>query len=242
MAEQLIKRALFSVYDKAGIEQFVQGLQALGFMIVSSGGTYKHLNEHKIQGVLDVKDITGMPPILGHRVVTLHPKVYGGILALDTPEHNAELEHYGIPRFGLVCVDVYPFWEALADPQVNMDKAAELIDIGGPSMLRAAAKNCKNVIVICDPTDRQRVLDELQAHGEVSIEMRLELAQKVFDLTAKYDAAIRKFYAAQNGQTVDSIFLGPAIPLAYAENRDQNPAHLLPRETTDPLAMHRLCR
>ena len=147
MAEKQ-KRALISVFDKEGIEKFAQGLQELGFMIVSSGGTHEYLIEHGVAGVMDVQDLTGMPPILDHRVVTLHPKIYGGLLALNTPEHNAELDHYGITRFDLVCVDVYPVWEALADPQVSMDKVVSLTDIGGPAMLRAAAKNHQNVIVI----------------------------------------------------------------------------------------------
>jgi len=239
MVEQRIRRALISVYNKAGIEQFAQGLQALGFIVVSSGGTHKYLTEHGVNGVLDVRSITGMPPILGHRVVTLHPKIHGGILALDTAEHNAEREQYGIPRFDLVCVDVYPVWEAIADPAANMDKVVELTDIGGPAMLRAAAKNHQNVIVICDPAGRTLVLTALQKQGEVSGGMRRRLAQKVFSLTAKYDAAIRKFYAAQNGEKVEAIFMDSAISLAYAENRCQNPADLFSIATNDPLAMSR---
>ena len=199
MAEETtIKRALISVHDKKGIDVFARGLQDLGWKIVSSGGTAKFLAEQNIE-VTDVAFITGVPPILDHRVVTLHPKIHGGILAEQTPEHELALEQYGIPRFNLVCVGVYPVWEALADPYGGIAKVVELTDIGGPAMLRAAAKNHQNVIVICEPDDRQRILTELQAHGDIDIHLRRQLAQKVFSFTSEYDKAIANFYALHNG-------------------------------------------
>ena len=233
------KHALLSVFNKDGIVDFAQGLQALGFTIVSSGGTARTLKEADLPDIIDVAELTGFPPILDHRVVTLHPKIHGGILARDTTEHNAERAEYQIPRFDLVCVDVYPVWEALNKPDVNIDEVMEMTDIGGPTMLRAAAKNHPHIIVICNPDDRQMVLEKLQADGDLDSTLRRKLAAKVFLLTTQYDAAISKFLHGQDGQLMESIFLGPAQELAYAENRCQNPAHLFPVIGDDnPLAIH----
>ncbi len=231
------RRALISVFYKEGIEEFAAGLEKLGFDIISSGGTARHLKEKGVR-VMDVMALTGLPPILSHRVVTLHPKIHGGILAKQTPEHEKELERYGIPRFHLICVDLYPVWEALAKENATIESVMESTDIGGPAMLRAAAKNHDNgVVVICDPFDRQRVLEELQKQGEVSEKLRLELAAKVFGLMARYDASIWQFLAAQRGEEVLSLFLQHVSQLAYAENRSQNPADLFALPGDDPLAM-----
>lgn len=237
--DQRKKRALISVYYKDGIPQFAANLKKLGYEIVSSGGTAKHLGEKGIE-VVDVFEITGIPPILSHRVVTLHPKIHGGILAEKTPEHEEELKKYGIERFDIVCVDIYPVWEALGNQNATVQSVMGLTDIGGPTMLRAAAKNHNNgVTVICDPADRQRVIDELEAFGKVGSRLRQELAGKVFNLMARYDASIANFFNEENGILAKMIFMGNAVKLAYGENRNQSPAYLFPGSSGDPLALHR---
>lgn len=171
-------RALLSVYDKAGVVELAAGLHELGWELVSSGGTATAIAEAGI-AVTDVADITGVPAILGHRVVTLHPKVHGGILAdRDDPTHRAELEQYGIDGIDLVVVNVYPF---TSDPSV------ELIDIGGPTMIRAAAKNHAHVGVVVDPDDYGPVLEQLRSDGSLDMATRLRLARKAFAHTAGYD-------------------------------------------------------
>jgi len=235
--------ALISVYYKDGIVDFAVSLQALGFTIVSSGGTAKHLKKNGLSNVIDAAEITSFPPILDHRVVTLHPKIHGGILAKNTPEHDEELKKYSMNRFEIICVDLYPVEEAIAKPEATIESVMELTDIGGPTMIRGAAKNHNNgVTVICDPKDRKRVIDELQFCGKVRESTRANLAEKVFSVMSKYDAAIRKYLAKTiKVQDTDTLFLGPAKELAYAENKDANPAKLHPLEgNNDPLALHRL--
>lgn len=234
------KLALLSVYHKDGIVDFAKALIKLGYKIVSSGGTAKCLKEWHIP-VTDVAEITGMPAILGHRVVTLHPKIHGGILAKNTPEHDAERKKYGIPRFDIVCVDIYPVLDGINKNRGDLDAVMELTDIGGPTMLRGAAKNHNNgTIVICDPADRSRVLKALKKSKsrEVSWELRRELAFKVFDLMAKYDTAISQYLAQMCGKQVETIFLEHVKELAYAENKCQNPADLFKLVgDTDPLSL-----
>ena len=233
-----MKKALLSVFYKDGIVEFAQGLIKFGYEIISSGGTARHLKEHGVPNVTDVADITGYPAILGHRVVTLHPAINGGILAELTDEHDEELEKYDIPRIDIVCVDVYPVWEALKLDRVNVSQVMQKTDIGGPTMLRGAAKNHDNCVApICNPNDRQRVLEDLENFGHVSTALRQELAFKVFDLTTRYDASIRNFMGREAGILVDSIILGSATKLAYAENRCQNPAHMFTAGEKDPLAI-----
>lgn len=233
------KVALISVYNKTGIVDFAKGLIDLGWAILSSGGTAGELRKAGLK-VTDVADLTGLPPILDHRVVTLHPSIHGGILAKDTPEHDAERKSYGIPRINLVCVDLYPVIEAIATPNATMELVMDKTDIGGPTMIRGAAKNHNNgCVVICDPTDRSRVIAELQETGQISKEFRLELAHKVFSLMARYDAAISKFLASEMGLEVEAIFMTEVKKLAYAENKCQNPAHLFSDGSDDPLAIHR---
>ena len=174
-------RALLSVYDKNGIVELAKGLHDLGWELVSSGGTAKAIAAESIP-VVDVSDVTGYPIMLGHRVVTLHPKIHGGILAdLDNPDHQADLETHEIAPFALVVVNVYPF---TAEPGI------EMIDIGGPTMIRAAAKNHAHVGVVVDPSDYATVLEELRSTGALGTLTRWTLARKAFALTASYDAAI----------------------------------------------------
>lgn len=191
MAEKK-KRALLSVYTKDGLEKFAQGLVELGYAIVSSGGTAKYL-QNKGFVVTDVAEITGVPAFIGHRVVTLHPKIHGGILALKTPEHEADLEKYGIKRFDLVCVDLYPVREVINKGGATPESVMEMTDIGGPTLLRGAAKNHENVIVICDPADRMPIIKRLKEHGDINLTQRRYLAKKVFETMSAYDGAISEF-------------------------------------------------
>jgi len=227
------------VFYKDGIVEFAKALIELGFEIVSSGGTAKHLIKEGVEGVIDVADITGVPAILSHRVVTLNHKIYAGILAELTPEHDADLEQFAAERFDIVCCDVYPVMEALTAGRVSVAKVMNMTDIGGPCMLRASAKNHNNCVTpICDPADRQRVIDDIIDFGRVTTVLNTELCGKTFDMTARYDAAIRNFMMAESGQLVDSIFLSNGQRLAYAENRDQNEAYIFSDGSDDPLAIH----
>jgi phosphoribosylaminoimidazolecarboxamide formyltransferase/IMP cyclohydrolase len=174
-------RALLSVYDKTGIAELAAGLHDLGWLLVSSGGTARHIADAGVP-VTDVAELTGVPAILGHRVVTLHPKVHGGLLAdLDDPEHRADMAEHGIEPIDLVVANLYPF---------RSDPSIELIDIGGPTLVRAAAKNHERVGVVVDPADYGPVLDELTADGRLCDATRRRLARAAFAHTAAYDAAI----------------------------------------------------
>jgi len=180
-------RALLSVYDKSGIVEFARELQQLGWDLVSSGGTARVIAEAGIP-VTDVADITGFPAILGHRVVTLHPKIHGGILADPTnAEHRADMETYGIESIDLVVANLYPF---SAEPSI------ELIDIGGPTMVRGAAKNHAHVAIVTGPSHYSQVLAELKAEGSLSQETRTRLARDAFAHTASYDAEILAWFDA----------------------------------------------
>ena len=173
--------ALLSVYDKSGITDLAAGLHAAGWRILSSGGTAGAVAATGVP-VTDVAELTGLPAILGHRVVTLHPNVHGGILAdRDDPTHRADLEQYGIEPIDLVVVNLYPF---------GSNPGIELIDIGGPAMVRAAAKNHAHVAVVVDPADYATVLAEVAADGAISRATRRALARTAFATTAAYDAAI----------------------------------------------------
>lgn len=187
-----VKYALLSVFDKNGIGDFAQGLVDLGFLLISSGGTAKHLAE-KGFSVTDVAEITGYPAIIGHRVVTLHPAIHGGILALNTPEHQADLDHYQINRINLVCVDLYPVADAIAKENATIASVMEMTDIGGPTLLRGAAKNHEQTIVVCDPVDRRWVVEEIRRNGDLNSRQRQGLAKKVFSLTSAYDTVIYQF-------------------------------------------------
>jgi phosphoribosylaminoimidazolecarboxamide formyltransferase/IMP cyclohydrolase len=216
------KRALLSAYDKTGIVELAQGLVDLGWQLVSSGGTAKAIAAAGLP-VDDVADVTGSPIMLGHRVVTLHPKVHGGILAnLDDAEHRADLDQHGIEPFGLVAVNLYPF---------TSEPGIELIDIGGPTMVRGAAKNHAHVGVLVDPADYPIVLDELRTHGALTAATRRSLARKAFAHTAAYDAAIVTWFdeteRADAGADADPLppslhyALDRAQDLRYGENPHQ---------------------
>lgn len=186
-------RALLSVYDKTGLVEFGRGLAELGFELVASGGTARALSQAGLS-VTQIDQITGFPEILGGRVKTLHPAVHGGILARRIPEHLAELESHGIAPIDLVACNLYPFVETVRRPDVTEAQAVEEIDIGGVTLLRAAAKNFESVIVVCDPADYEGVLNALRS-GEVPLEERRRLALKAFRHTAAYDAAIANWLA-----------------------------------------------
>ncbi len=184
-----VPTALLSVYDKTGITDLAAGLHAAGWRILSSGGTAAAVAATGVP-VTDVAELTGLPAILGHRVVTLHPNVHGGILAdRDDATHVAEMQQYGIEAIDLVVVNLYPF---ASDPGI------ELIDIGGPAMVRAAAKNHAHVGVVVDPADYATVLDEVAASGEISLATRRTLARKAFTRTSAYDAEIAAWLADEN--------------------------------------------
>jgi phosphoribosylaminoimidazolecarboxamide formyltransferase/IMP cyclohydrolase len=188
-----VSRALISVHDKTGVVDFAKGLAALGVEILSTGGTAALLREGGLK-VVDVAEVTGFPEMLHGRVKTLHPKVHGGILARRLlPEHMAALEQHGIRPIDLVVVALYPFEKTVADPACTLADAIENIDIGGPSMIRGAAKNHESVGVVTDPGQYAAVLAELRGSGALSDETRYRLAQEAFRRTAQYDAAIATY-------------------------------------------------
>ena len=186
-------RALISVSDKTGLETFASELRLLGWDLIASGGTAKALRTAGLD-VAEVSDVTGFPEILGGRVKTLHPAIHGGILARRTPEHLAELDAHGLAPIDLVVCNLYPFQDTVADPETTEAEAVEQIDIGGVTLLRAAAKNFASVLVVCDPGDYPRLLDELRAGGPDE-DARRWLALKAFQHTASYDAAIAGWLA-----------------------------------------------
>lgn len=188
-----MKNALISVSDKRGIIEFAMGIQSLGYEIVASGGTASLLKSRGIN-VKEISEFTGFPEILDGRVKTLHPMVHGGILALrDRESHMEQIKIAGITPIDMVVVNLYPFEETIKKEDATFDDAIENIDIGGPALIRAAAKNFLGVIVIVDPGDYGFVLNELRRKGDLSSELRFELAKKAFQLTARYDAAISNY-------------------------------------------------
>ncbi len=193
----MIKQALISVSDKTGVLEFARALAGMGVNILSTGGTAKLLADNGVS-VTEVADYTGFPEMLDGRVKTLHPKVHGGILARrDLPEHVAALEKHGIPTIDMVVVNLYPFQQTVAKEECSLEDAIENIDIGGPTMLRSSAKNHKDVVVICDPDDYGRVLDEMKANqGQVGYDTRFTLAKKVFAHSAQYDGAITNYLSS----------------------------------------------
>src|SRR5512145_3351613 len=192
-----IKQALISVSDKSGILEFAKGLHAQGVKILSTGGTAKLLADNGVP-VTEVADYTGFPEMLDGRVKTLQPKIHGGILARrDLPEHVATLQKHNIPTIDLVCVNLYPFSATVAKPGCTLEDAIENIDIGGPTMVRAAAKNHAHVAIVTDPADYADVLAEMQTNKcEVSAGTKFELAKKAFSHTAAYDSMISNYLTA----------------------------------------------
>ena len=215
-------KALISVSDKTGVVEFAKGLVALGWEILSTSGTMKLLKESGVP-VTSVSDVTGFPEICDGRVKTLHPKIHGALLARrDIPEHMKELKDNGIDTIDLVCVNLYPFRETIAKPDVTMEDAVEHIDIGGPSMLRSAAKNWESVTVVCNPADYETILSEIKADGNTTRETRLKLSAKAYAHTAEYDMAISTYMRAQAGLP-EKLFLEYDMKqeLRYGENPHQ---------------------
>ena len=193
----MIKRALISVSNKTGLVEFAKGLFELGVEILSTGGTAKALQEAGIK-VTAVSDVTGFPEILDGRVKTLHPKIHGGLLAVrDNSKHMQQISELGIKPIDLVAINLYPFKQTIEKPGVTLEEAIENIDIGGPSMLRSAAKNHKDVIVVVDPEDYTLVLNELKEKGNLDGKRKMKLACKVFEHTAHYDALIADYLKKQ---------------------------------------------
>ncbi len=222
----MIERALISVYDKTGLDVFARGLAELGVELVASGGTAAYLEELGLQ-VERVEALTDVPEMLGGRVKTLHPRIHAAILARrDRHEDLATLDEHEIRPFDLVCVNLYPFQEVAARRVVSDDDAVEMIDIGGPSMLRGAAKNFAHVAPVCRPDRYGFVLDELRAHGEISLETRRELAAEAFATTAAYEAAIAAWFGEHESFPEMLVLpLAKVTDLAYGENPHQRAAY-----------------
>jgi len=191
-----IQRAIISLSDKTGIMEFARALQTFGVEILSTGGTAKALRESGLN-IMDVSEYTGFPEMLDGRVKTLHPKIHGGLLGIrDNPGHAQKMKEHGIRGIDMVVVNLYPFEATVAKPSCTLEEAVENIDIGGPSMLRAGAKNYPYVTVIVDPGDYKPILEEMKKNGgAVSKESNFRLAKKVFLLTARYDKAISEYLA-----------------------------------------------
>lgn len=225
------KQALLSVSDKTGIVEFARGLVEAGYHILSTGGTAKLLAREGID-VQEVADYTGFPEMLDGRVKTLNPKIHAGILARrPVPEHMAALKEHGIDPIDIVCVNLYPFEQTVARPDCTLEEAIENIDIGGPTMIRAAAKNCESVAVVVDPADYELILDEIKVQGEVSAATRFALAKKVFAHTARYDGMITNYLTSLDAEAKPQKF--PAVltrqwvkvqDLRYGENPHQQGA------------------
>jgi phosphoribosylaminoimidazolecarboxamide formyltransferase/IMP cyclohydrolase len=220
-------RALLSVYDKTGIVDLARALRGLGWDLISSGGTAKALRDADL-AVTDVADLTGSPAILGHRVVTLHPKVHGGILAdRRNPDHQKDMADHGIEPIDLVVSNLYPFGASLDSFEHGASRAEELIDIGGPAMIRAAAKNFRDVGILTHPSQYQQVVDELKADGVLSDETKRRLARTAFAHTAAYDAAIVGWFDEVAGDPLPPtihLALERVQDLRYGENPHQTGA------------------
>ena len=216
-------RALVSVSDKTGLVEFVQGLVDLGWEIIATGGTQKLLESKGVK-TIGISEVTGFPEICDGRVKTLHPKVHGGILARrDVPEHMETLKENGIETIELVCVNLYPFRQTIAKEGVTLEDAIENIDIGGPSMVRSAAKNWRDVSIVCDPADYDTVLAEIRENGNTSPETRLKLSAKAYTHTAEYDCCIATYMRKQAGLN-EKLFLEYDLKqeLRYGENPHQS--------------------
>jgi phosphoribosylaminoimidazolecarboxamide formyltransferase/IMP cyclohydrolase len=218
-----ITRALISVSDKTGLAAFAKELSAMGVEIISTGGTAKLLQKEKIK-VTEISEYTGFPEMMDGRVKTLHPKVHGGLLHLrDNPEHVAQAKAHGILPIDLVIVNLYPFEATIAKPGVTLEEAIEQIDIGGPSMLRSAAKNYRSVTVVVDPADYADVIDAMKANdGATTLQLRERLGIKVFVTTSKYDGAIANFLNKEKECSSSFSISEPLVnQLRYGENPHQ---------------------
>lgn len=234
----MIKRAILSVSDKTGIVELAKRLDAKGVTLLSTGGTMKAIADAGIP-VTGVSDVTGFPECLDGRVKTLHPMIHAGLLAIrDNEEHMAQIKELGVETIDMVIINLYPFRATIEKPGVTFEDAIENIDIGGPTMLRAAAKNAQDVVVIIDPADYDRVMDEFEATGDVSLKTKRYLQYKVFEHTAQYDAMIQQYlrgqledaenYAFPNNLTVT---FEKVQEMRYGENPHQKAAFY--RDLTD---------
>lgn len=221
------KRALISVSDKKGIAEFAKGLEKLGYEIVSTGGTARTLEQAGVK-VIGVSEVTGFPECLDGRVKTLHPNIHAGLLAVrSNAEHMKQLEQLKVKTIDIVVINLYPFKETIQKPGVSLEEAIENIDIGGPTMLRAAAKNYQDVAVVVDPADYDRILDQLQKNGQVSLETKFELCAKVFMHTAHYDALITDYFGRSRGVDFPdymTLTFEKVQDLRYGENPHQRAA------------------
>ena len=215
-------RALVSVSDKTGVVEFAQQLRSLGWEIIATGGTMKLLRDSGVE-VINISDVTGFPEICDGRVKTLHPKVHGGLLARrDDESHLAALKENSIEFIDMVCVNLYPFRQTIAKPDVTMEDAIENIDIGGPSMLRSAAKNYKDVTVVCNPENYAKIIEEIKANGNTTVETRLQLSAEAYTHTAQYDSMIATYMRKAAGLN-EKLFLEFDLVqgLRYGENPHQ---------------------
>lgn len=231
------RRAIVSVSDKTGIVAFARGLVELGFELISTGGTYKALDEANVP-VKYVSEVTGFPEVLDGRVKTLHPLIHGGILARDSEEHREQMEKNGIGFIDLVVVNLYPFRETIAKPGVSFEEAIENIDVGGPTMVRAAAKNHGRVTVLVNPKSYGEVLAVLKEAGTVSAGMRKRLAAEAFAHTAEYDRLIagyleRQLQNQEGFPTTLRLTAQKAQELRYGENPQQKAAFYINLEAAE---------
>ena len=220
----MLKRALISVFNKEGIVDFAKFLVNKGVEIISTGGTYKHLKENNVP-VTEVNEVTGFDEILDGRVKTLHPAIHGGILAIrDNKEHMSIIENKGIKPIDMVVVNLYPFFEKVKE-DLEFQEKIEFIDIGGPTMIRAAAKNFKDVVVLTDTKDYSDVMNQIEKNNEVNYDTRKKLAGKVFNLMASYDAAISNFLL-EDTEYPENLALSytKSMDLRYGENSHQSAA------------------
>lgn len=218
------KRALISVFDKTGILEFAKFLDKKGIEIISTGGTYKYLKENGLT-VLDISEVTNFKEMLDGRVKTLHPNIHGGILAIrDNAEHMETIKNEGIETIDFVVVNLYPFFKEVQTDK-SFDEKIEFIDIGGPTMLRSAAKSFKDVTVICNIEDYEKVMKEIENNGDVTFETKKRLAGKVFNLTSAYDAAISNFLLEEEYPNYLSMSYEKKFDLRYGENPHQSSAY-----------------
>ncbi|TCP69150.1 bifunctional phosphoribosylaminoimidazolecarboxamide formyltransferase/IMP cyclohydrolase [Baia soyae] len=233
-----IKRALISVSDKIGIVELAQQLVAKEVEVISTGGTHQLLREAGIP-VIGISEITGFPEIMDGRVKTLHPKVHGGLLAVrDLPTHRQQMEANGIQEIDLVVVNLYPFAQTISNPNISYEEAIENIDIGGPSMVRSAAKNHRFVTVVVDPADYQNIADEITNHGETTLQTREYLAAKAFSHTAAYDSLIAKHLNDRIGNSFPgqlTVTYQKQSSLRYGENPHQKASFYKETLSTDGL-------
>ena len=218
------KRVLISVSDKSGLTEFAQFLEKNNYQLISTGGTFKHLKDAGLSPI-QIDEVTNFPEMLDGRVKTLHPKVHGGLLAVrDNKEHMDTVAEHGIELIDMVVVNLYPFFEN-AGKNIPLDEKVEFIDIGGPSMLRSAAKNFKSVTVITNEEDYEKVKSEIETSGDTTLETRKTLAGKVFNLTSAYDAAISKMLLEEEYPQYLNASYKKVSDLRYGENPHQSAAY-----------------